>query len=67
MARSAIGEHFGWQTGYAAYSVSKRGVQAVRTYIENQEEHHRRVTFQEEYLEFLKRHEIEYDERFVFD
>ena len=58
---------FGWQTGYAAFSVSKSQVDAVRTYIANQEEHHRRMTFQQEYLEFLQRHEIEYDERFVFD
>ena len=58
---------FAWQTGYAAFSVSKSGVEAVRAYIAGQEEHHRRITFQEEYLEFLKRHEIEYDERFVFD
>jgi REP element-mobilizing transposase RayT len=58
---------FAWQTGYAAFSVSKSAVPAVRAYIVNQEEHHRRITFQEEYLQFLKRHEIDYDERFVFD
>jgi len=40
---------------------------AVRTYIASQEEHHRRVSFMDEYLEFLQRHEIEYDERFVFE
>ena len=58
---------FGWQTGYAAFAVSKSNVEAVRIYIADQEEHHRRVSFQEEYLAFLKRHEIDYDERFVFD
>jgi putative transposase len=58
---------FAWQTGYAAFSVSKSNVETVRTYIANQEEHHKRTTFQEEYLEFLKRHEIDYDPRFVFD
>ncbi len=60
-------EEFGWQTGYAAFSVSKSSVEVVRKYIEGQEEHHRRMSFQEEYLEFLKRHEVEFDERFVFD
>jgi putative transposase len=58
---------FAWQTGYAAFSVSKSITENVRTYIANQEQHHRRMTFQEEYLKFLKKHEIEYDERFVFD
>ena len=60
-------EKFAWQTGYAAFSVSKSPEEAVRSYIDNQEEHHRKMTFKEEYLAFLKRHEIEYDERFVFD
>jgi REP element-mobilizing transposase RayT len=58
---------FAWQTGYAAFTVSKSGLPTVRDYIANQEEHHRRLSFQEEYLEFLKRHEIDYDPRFVFD
>ncbi len=58
---------FKWQTGYAAFSVSKSGLDSVRTYIEQQEEHHRKRTFQEEYLAFLRKHEIEYDPRFVFD
>jgi len=60
-------EKFGWQTGYGAFSVSKSGEKAVLTYIATQEDHHRSMTFQEEYLAFLKRHEIEYDEQFVFD
>jgi REP element-mobilizing transposase RayT len=58
---------FAWQTGYAAFSVSKSSLEDVRTYIANQEEHHRHVSFQDEYLAFLKRHEIDYDPRFVFD
>ncbi len=58
---------FAWQTGYAAFTVSKSGIPAVRAYIARQEDHHRRISFQEEYLEFLKRHEVEYDDRFVFD
>jgi REP element-mobilizing transposase RayT len=60
-------ESFAWQTGYAAFSVSKSNLQAVKTYIANQEQHHRRKTFQEEYLDFLHRHGIKYDQRFVFD
>jgi putative transposase len=59
--------NFGWQTGYAAFSVSKTNTEAVRAYIAKQEEHHRRVSFQQEYLDFLKRHEIDYDPRFVFE
>ena len=58
---------FGWQTGYAAFSVSKSNVASVQAYIAKQEEHHRRMSFQEEDLDFLNRHEIDYDERFVFD
>jgi REP element-mobilizing transposase RayT len=58
---------FGWQTGYAAFSVSKSALEPVRSYIAKQEEHHRRWTFQQELLELLRRHEIAYDPRFVFD
>jgi REP element-mobilizing transposase RayT len=58
---------FAWQAGYAAFAVSKSGLAAVRTYIAGQEEHHKTISFQEEYLAFLKRHEIDYDPRFVFD
>ena len=57
---------FSWQTGYAAYSVSQSNCEAVSKYIREQEIHHRRVTFQEEYLEFLKKNGIEYDERFTW-
>lgn len=58
---------FAWQTGYGAFSVSESNRQAVIDYIASQEEHHRKTSFQEEYLAFLRRHGIEYDERFVFD
>ncbi len=58
--------HFAWQPGYAAFSVSKSQVESVRQYIENQKEHHRKVTFQEEVLAFLKKHGVEYDPRYVF-
>ena len=58
---------FGWQTGDAAFSVSRSNVDVVRDYIAHQEEHHKRKTFEEEYLEFLERHGIEYDPRFVLE
>ena len=58
---------FAWQTGYGAFSVSQSAMEAVKRYIANQEEHHRRMTFQEEFLELLRRHGIEYDERYVWD
>ena len=57
---------FGWQPGYAAFSVSQSNVKAVATYIERQEEHHRKISFQDEYVSFLKRHGVEFDERFLW-
>ena len=58
---------FAWQQGYAAFSVSLSGLESVGAYIENQEEHHRRKTYKEELIEFLERHEIEYDEKYMWD
>ena len=58
--------HFSWQTGYAAFSVSESRLGAVRHYIQTQEEHHRRKTFQEEYIEFLQKHRIEYEEQYLW-
>ena len=58
---------FGWQAGYGAFSVSESNVHSVRHYIARQEEHHRQHSFQEEYLEFLKRHQVAFDERYVWD
>jgi putative transposase len=58
---------FAWQSGYGAFSVSPSLGNALRAYIQNQKEHHRHRSFQEEYLDFLKRHEIEYDPRYVFE
>ena len=57
---------FEWQEGYGAFSVSASQVPKTITYINNQKEHHRRKTFQEEFLELLKKHGIEYDSRYVF-
>jgi len=58
--------HFAWQTGYAAFSVSKSQVEQVKRYVENQEEHHRKISFQEEVVAFLKKQGVEYDPRYVF-
>lgn len=58
---------FCWQAGYAAFSVSQSNVEAVRDYIANQKEHHRKATFQDELRALLRRHEEEFDERYVWD
>ena len=60
-------KNFAWQEGYGAFSVSLSNKQKVINYINNQKKHHRRKTFKEEFIEFLKRHEIEYDERYIWD
>ena len=58
---------FRWQNGYGAFSVSQSHVDQVRRYIENQDQHHRRVTFEDEYRSFLRKYEVEFDERYVWD
>ena len=58
---------FAWQNGYDIFSIGFSQVETVRNYIAGQEEHHRKVSFQDEYREFLKRYEIEFDERYVWD
>lgn len=58
---------FGWQTGYGAFTVSFSNISRVKTYIANQAEHHRTRDFQQEFRTFLKRHGLEYDERYVWD
>jgi REP element-mobilizing transposase RayT len=58
---------FAWQEGYAVFSVSKSAEADVRRYIENQIEHHAGREFKEELLALLRAHEIEFDERYVFD
>lgn len=57
---------FAWQAGYTAFSVSKSHVAQVERYIAGQEEHHRKMSFQDEVLAFLKKHGIAYDPRYVF-
>ncbi|MES2995340.1 MAG: transposase [Verrucomicrobiota bacterium] len=58
---------FSWQAGYGAFSIGESQVETVVRYIRNQEEHHRKVTFQEEYRKFLERYKISYDEKYVWD
>jgi len=58
---------FAWQAGYAAFSVSQSNVAAVSRYIANQENHHRKVSFQEELITYLKKHRIQYDERYLWE
>lgn len=58
---------FAWQEGYGAFSYAHSQIDRVYKYIQNQEEHHRKQTFREEYLAFLKRFDVPYEERFLFD
>ena len=58
---------FSWQEGYGAFSYSYSQLDTVYKYILHQEEHHREKTFKEEYLEFLRKFEIEHDEKYLFE
>ena len=58
---------FAWQAGYGIFSVAQSQVPKVVEYIRNQEKHHQKKTFQEEYREFLEKYQITYDERYVWD
>ena len=58
---------FYWQGGYGAFSVSESNVEKVRNYVAGQEEHHRKVSFQDEYRALCRRHGVEIDERYVWD
>ena len=59
--------HFYWQGGYGVFSVSQSAVEEVRQYIRDQREHHKQVSFQDEFRTFLKRYEMEFDERYVWE
>jgi REP element-mobilizing transposase RayT len=61
-----LGSRFSWQEGFGAFSVSHSHLDRVINYIRNQDAHHRRKSFQREYLDFLNRHLVPYDERYVF-
>ena len=65
--KESINPNFQWQNGYGAFSVSQSKVESVKKYIENQKEHHRRESFQDEYRRFLKAYNIEFDEKYVWD
>jgi putative transposase len=65
-AKGAVSD-FAWQAGYGMFSVGGREVESVKAYIQNQEEHHRRVSFQEEFRAILAEHGMEWDERYVWD
>ena len=58
---------FSWQIGYGAFSYSNSQLERVIKYVLNQEEHHKRKSFKEEYLEFLSKFEIDYDDKYLFD
>lgn len=57
---------FFWQEGYSAFTISQSGLPKVMAYIDNQVDHHRKMSFQEELIALLQKHKIEYDERYVF-
>jgi len=59
--------HFAWQHGYGAFSVGPSDLEALTSYIDTQETHHRLHSFQEEYRAFLKRYGVEFDERYIWD
>ncbi len=60
-------ERFEWQSGYGAFSYSPWDVNMIHHYIANQEEHHTKLTFKEEYLEMLHKHEVDFKEEYIFD
>ncbi len=60
-------ENFYWQKGYGAFSINPSQVNTVVEYITNQHAHHSKLTFQDEYKGFLKKYNVDYDERYVWD
>ncbi|HVT82222.1 MAG TPA: IS200/IS605 family transposase [Phycisphaerae bacterium] len=60
-------DQFRWQDGYAGFSVSESAVDTCIRYIDNQKEHHAKLTFQQELLMLLQKHNVEYDERYMWD
>ena len=59
--------NFYWQNGYGAFSVGPYGIERVKKYILNQDEHHKRQTFQDEFRKYLRLYKVDYDERYVWD
>jgi len=64
--RQFLPVHFNWQGGYGAFALSKTHIDRVYKYILNQEEHHRKRTFREEYIDLLQENGIEFDEKYIF-
>ena len=64
--RAKWSARFAWQTGYGAFSVSESNVVAVRNYILKQDEHHKKRSFQQEFVAFLKKNKVPYDERYIW-
>lgn len=60
-------KEFGWQAGYGAFSVSQSAMEDVSEYISKQQEHHRKLSFTDEFIALLKRHQIDYDPKYVSD
>jgi hypothetical protein len=58
---------FAWQAGYGAFSVSESNIPSITKYIVSQEEHHKKHSFQEEFVAFLKKNNVTYDERHIWD
>jgi hypothetical protein len=65
--KSADLADFAWQNGYGIFSIGFSQIESVRQYIAGQPEHHRKISFQDEFRQFLKRYEIAFDERYVWD
>lgn len=66
----SLGNHyrnFAWQEGYGAFSIGKSHLDRAIRYVSNQEQHHKARIYQEEFLEFLKLYDVEYDERYLWD
>jgi len=65
--RPDLARTFAWQTGCAAFTVSKSQVETIREYIQNQEKHHQRQTFKQELVSLLQKNDIEYEEKYLWD
>ena len=62
-----VSGHFAWQEGYGVFSYGHSQIDRVCKYVLNQEQHHKKKTFKEEYIEFLKKFEVDYDEKYLFE
>ena len=64
--RKFVQGHFNWQAGYGAFSYAHSQIDTVVKYIQNQQQHHKKKTFRQEYIEFLEKFNVDYDERYIF-